>query len=370
MSRIALLIHSLDEIGGAERQLLHLAHGLAQRHHSVTVIVLFGTGGDVATDLRTSGIELLALQMRGRWIDPRGWLRYLRWHRSNRPQIVHAHLASATFFARFVRLIAPVPVVVDTFHSSAPGQFRRRLLYRLTSGLTQRLTAVSHAVAQSLLAHRMTPPAKLSILPNGIPLPRLAPAPVTLTGTFQWLAVGRLVPLKDYPTLLHAFATLPEHPRLTIAGAGTEESALRELAASLNIAHRVHFAGFVADTATLFATANAFVLSSRWEGLPLGPLEAAAHSLPVVATDGPGTRDTILLDASAASGILVPIADPPALASAMASLMHLSPADRQAMGARGRAFVEANYSLDGILDQWEDLYRQLLAAHPNPTRRA
>ncbi len=370
MSRIALVIHSLDEIGGAERQLLHLALGLAHRHHSVTVIVLFGAGSVAAPELRASGIDLVPLGMRGRWLDPRGWLQYLRWHRGNRPQIVHAHLASATFFSRFVRLLAPVPVVIDTFHSSAPGPFRRRLLYRFTSLFSQRLTAVSRAVAQSLLAHRMVPNDKLSILPNGIPLPRPTPPKAPSDGAFQWLAVGRLFPLKDYPTLLQAFATLPEHATLTIAGAGPEESNLRSLAAALHISHRVRFAGFVSDTAAFFGNADAFVLSSRWEGLPLGPLEAAAHGLPVVATDGPGTRETIRLDDSAPSGFLVPIADPQALAAAMASLMALSPADRQAMGARGRAFVEANFSLEGILDQWEDLYRQLLAEHPNPTRWA
>lgn len=134
------------------------------------------------------------------------------------------------------------------------------------------------------------------------------------------VSVARLDELqKDHRTLLRAYAQLladaPVQEDLVIAGDGAFRQELEALAASLGVERRVHFVGQVTNPHALIAGARLFVLSSRNEGLPMGLLEALAHSRPIVATDCPtGPRDA--LDHGQA-GILVPVGDVSAMADAM-----------------------------------------------------
>jgi len=350
---LAFLVPTLDQIGGAERQVLDLAHEFARRCWPVTLITLSGNGAAIPPH---PALSHLSLKMRKAWIDPRGWLRYLRWHSSTHPEILHAHLPHASYFARLSRLFAPTPVLIDTIHTTAPGPFSRRLAYRLTHFLSDRLTCVSRAVQESVHLAGIAPDSTL--LPNGIRIPeRSGLSASESNAAFQWLAVGRLVPVKDYPTLLRAFRLLPSSATLTIAGAGLDEASLKALAAELNIASRVTFLGFRADIQSLLAEADAFVQSSLWEGLPISILEASAAGLPVVATDAAGVREALICGQT---GFLVPVADSQALAAAMLNLMNAAPEQRRQIGLRGRAFVHSNFSLSAIADRWEQLYQQLL----------
>ena len=100
--------------------------------------------------------------------------------------------------------------------------------------------------------------------------------------------------------------------------------------------------------------ADAFVMSSRWEGLPMVLLEAGASSLPVVATDVGGSRDAIL---DGVSGYLTPFANPVAIGQAMSKVMQLSAHDRHAMGAAGRAHICRGFEIEVVADTWEEVYR-------------
>jgi glycosyltransferase involved in cell wall biosynthesis len=365
MNHIAMLIPTIDQIGGAERQVVELSKALAAKGWRVTLITLSGNSA-TAEELADSGVTHLSLDMRKAWIDPRGWLRYRRWARQHTPEIVHAHLPHATYFARFVRLIYPVRVVIDTIHTSSTGSALRQRAYRFTSPLSNWTTCVSNAVANKALEVAIVSPSKLSVIPNGVHLPA-EPHTIAKPRNFRWIAVGRLAPVKDYPTLIRALAQLPNYTHLEIAGTGPEEHRLRTLANELRIADRVHFAGFHSDVQPLLANADAFVLASLWEGLPVSVLEASAAGLPVVATDGSGTREAMISDVT---GLIVPVGNAMTLADAMSAIMALTHNQRRQMGAHGRQLIRERFTLPIIVNRWEELYRRLLAEHPNPKRRA
>jgi len=371
MTRIAILVPTIDQIGGAERQILLLSKELSLRGWQVAIVALSGDGAACADALKSAGVSYLSLRMRKAWVDPRGWLRYLKWFSRNRPDIVHAHLPHATWFARCVRPLASVRVLVGTIHTSSTGTTARQLAYRLTNKLTDRVTCVSKSVAAAAIAARMVPEQNLTILPNGVEMPlSVAKRYLNLTNAssiqpFHWIAVGRLAPVKDYPTLLRAFAKLSGEPTLQIAGSGPEEHSLRNLASELGIQARVQLLGFQRDVRPLLADADAFVLSSLWEGLPMGVLEAAAAGLPVVATDGSGTREAMRLDET---GFVVPGGDIAALSHAMTQMMAMPLDRRLKMGENGRQFVDKHFSLPVIVDQWQNLYAQLLEENPLPSR--
>jgi len=374
MTHIAFLIPTVDRIGGAEQQVLLLAQGLARRNRMVSVIALSGTGGGAEARLRSQGVEFLSLHMRRGMADPRGWIQLRHWIKAHQPDVVHAHLPHAVLMARFSRFVAPVRVLVETIHSPAAGGLLRRFAYRLSAGQPDAIAAVSRAAAEPWLAREMLAEAQLAIIPNGIDLEhwrydsglRLAARQrLGLCDEFVWLAVGRLDPVKDHATLIRAFAGLAARARLLIVGAGPLESALRREADELCIGGKVRFFGFQSDVLPWIQAADAFVLSSRWEGLPMAFLEAAACQVPAVFTDIPAMRE---LFPDRSDRPVVPVGDPAALAAAMNATMETSERERRALGETSRKTVAARYSFSSVLDRWDQTYCTLLALKAHPSR--
>jgi glycosyltransferase involved in cell wall biosynthesis len=374
MSHAAMMIPGLDRLGGAEQQAISLAKGLRRRDWRVSVVALSGTGGDAAAELEGAGVRFLSLQMRKGLADPRGWLRFHNWLRREQPDVLHAHLPHAAWLARWSRLAAPVPLVVDTLHSSATGAMGRHFGYACSRQLPDHVTAVSHATAASHLAAGMVSESNLSVIWNGIDVDRWQPDAqeraqardeLGIRDEFLWLAVGRLEAVKDYPCLLRAMTRTPEHTQLLVLGAGPQEGRLNELAEWLGVKQRVRFAGFEPDVVRWMRAADGFVLSSRYEGLPMVLLEAGACGVPVVATDVPGTREVVV---DGETGWLAPAGDAQELAKTMMKLMRMTLDARLAMGERARRHVAEHFSLEAVLDRWERLYAELLE-RKNANRR-
>lgn len=378
MSHVAMVIPGLDRIGGAERQVILLAKRLRTRGWRVSVVVLSGAGGDAAVELSAAGVNFATLEMRKGPADPRGWsgwIRFNRWVRRQAPDVIHAHLAHATWLARGSRLAAPVRAVVDTLHSPATGTWTRRVGYRSSDWLADQVTAVSRAVRDAHLSAGMVVAGKMAVLANGVDVDTWnADAEVRKSmrrelgffkDEFLWLAAGRLESVKDYPTLLDAMALLPQRARLVIAGGGPLQGELQRMSVRLDLERRVRFLGFEPNVRRWMQVADGFVLASRWEGLPMGLLEAGACALPAVATDVPGSREAIVVGTT---GWLSAAGNANALAAAMSRVMQARPEERIAMGERARQHVVENFSLESVLDQWEALYAELLERNPKPVR--
>jgi glycosyltransferase involved in cell wall biosynthesis len=366
-AHVAMVIPTLDRIGGAERQAMLLAIGMRRRGWRVTVVTLAGTGRAAAAELEEAGVGFLSLAMRKGLADPRGWTRFIAWLRRHKPEVVHAHLPHAVWLARWARLFAPVPVVIDTLHSSSTGGVGRRLGYRLSRALPDRVTAVSQSVADSHASARMVRVPTLTVLPNGVDVEAWTPdervraemrRELGLEDEFLWLASGRLEMVKDYPTLLKAMVAVPAPARLVIAGGGPLLNNLARLTSHLGLCERVKFLGFEPRVKRWYQAADGFVHSSRWEGLPMALLEAGACALPAVTTDVPGSRE-IVVDGE--TGTLVPPADASALAWAMTSMMRTPAEERRRMGACARHRVVEQFSLASSFDRWNDLYGTLLS---------
>jgi len=144
---------------------------------------------------------------------------------------------------------------------------------------------------------------------------------------------------------------------LLLAGQGSLLEETRKLANELDLEDKVRFLGVRHDVPDLMNAADAYVMSSAREGMPMVLLEASACGLPVVATDVGGNSEVVL---SGTTGYIVPPRNPEALALGMEKMMALPHEERCEMGKAGRAHIEANYSLDRVVDQWENLYKELL----------
>ncbi|MDT8407752.1 MAG: glycosyltransferase, partial [Methylococcales bacterium] len=172
-------------------------------------------------------------------------------------------------------------------------------------------------------------PERIGVIYNGVDLADIdqkaqAPLPATLRwpeNTAKFVAVGRLVPKKDYPTLLKAFAQLTQnHPsELIILGEGPERARLEALVRELAIKDQVQLPGRCDNPYAVLARADGYVLSSMSEGMPSALIEALACRCPVVSTRCPSGPEEILEQGQ--YGQLVPVGDVSALREAMRGIL-------------------------------------------------
>ena len=365
--------------GGAEEQVKLLLGAFAARGHEVRWASLQDEG-PYADDVVALGLPAVSLGMRRGVPDPRGILRLAREVRRFRPHVVHSHMVHANLLTRVTRLVAPMPVQISTAHNISEGARWRELAYRATDPLCTLTTNVSQAAVDRYVRVGVAPRSKIRYFPNGVDLRRFpgqererrqdVRGRMGVGEAFVWLAAGRLVDAKDFPSLLQAMrSVLASRPdtHLFIAGDGPERAALEDLRTSLGLPpEQVRFLGLRRDVLDLMQAADGYVMSSAWEGLPMVLLEASASHVPIVATDVGGNREAVL---DGESGVLVGPHEPTLLAAAMTRLMAMTPAERARMGFAGRRHVENAYGLEMVADRWLALYEDLLA-RPSRVRSA
>ncbi len=369
--RVVLVVNSLAR-GGAETQLVRLAGRLVAVGHSVCVVPLL-PDDELGAELRAMGVTVHPLCNTE---SPRGLptvTALVRVLRQQRPDLVVSFLYQSNVVTRVAASVARVPVVVSSIRNEYFGGRRRELAMRATDRLASVTTTNSALAADRLVRRRVVARDRLVVVPNALPpeaFVRRERGPVrealgVAPDDFVWLGVGRLVPQKAWPDLLQAFAlTGPRGggSRLVIAGGGPEESRLRALAERLQVASYVHLLGPRDDVPDLLAAADGLVLSSAYEGLPNVVLEAMAAGLPVVATRVGGVPE--LVDDS--TGLIVPPADPTALAAAMRQLAGARASSRAEMGRRAREVAWSRFHEDVVLTRWLDLFEGLVQRARRP----
>lgn len=359
--RVLFVITSLG-LGGAERQVMDVADRLAANGHTVTVANLTG---QVCVQPVDSRIRVVPLGMSKTLLGfVLGYFRLLQLVRNCRPDVVHSHMVHANLLCRLVRLCVFMPRLVCTAHSTNEGGRLRMFLYRLTDGLADISTNVSHDAVTAFEALGAVPRGSMLAVPNGIDCKRFRPdatmrQEVRRTAGIDGnqriiLAVGRFDLAKDYPNLLNAFGQvvnkIPE-ARLWIAGDGPLRCRMEGLSNELGLSGTVSFLGARNDVPNLMRAADVFVLSSAWEGFGLVVAEAMASELRVVATDCGGVREVL-----GGAGFLVPPRNPMALSLAMERALALSPTDARALGRKARERVLEQYSLERAVEEWERIY--------------
>jgi glycosyltransferase involved in cell wall biosynthesis len=172
------------------------------------------------------------------------------------------------------------------------------------------------------------------------------------------LAVGRLTKQKGFPYLLKAFYQVRNllPARLIVIGEGRDDLRLTNLAETLGIKDDMAFLGFQSNPYRFMARADLFVLSSLWEGLPTVLVEAMACRTPVVSTRCPAGPEEIIIDGI--NGLLVPPADPTALAEAIVKVL-TNPKMARRMALAGKQRAEC-FRAEKIVRQYEQLFKSVV----------
>jgi glycosyltransferase involved in cell wall biosynthesis len=326
---IAFFLPSLHG-GGAERVIVNLIQGIAERGLPVDLVLSAAAG--TYLDQLPPAVRLVDLRAR-RTLGSIGPLTgYLR---RERPRVLissmsHVNLV-ALWAARLARCGTPVVVTVHNTLSQSTQQQGRlsaavwphllRIFYPWAAGVV----TVSRGAADDLARTSGLPRERMEVVYNAVITPALL-ALARQAPDHPWFAsgqppvvlgVGRLTRQKDFATLIRAFAQVRRHrpARLLILGEGPDRPALTALAGELGVADELALPGFQANAFSYMAGSALFVLSSAWEGLPTVLIEALAAGTRVVATDCPSGPREILQEGRL--GALVPVGDVAALAEAM-----------------------------------------------------
>lgn len=335
--RLALFLPALYG-GGAERVLLDVGIALAGQGYRVDLILAQAEGPYLAEV--PESVRLVELNARHRramrtLTSLPGLVRYLR---RERPDVLLSAL-HANILALWARRLVGIPervVICEqntfSFQNQQLPKLYSKLMFRLVRLFytwADGIVAVSEGVANDLVHVAGITRERIQVIFNPIDTSRLqAKAEESLEDLWfkpgeppVVLAVGRLTEQKDFSTLIHAFARVrrTHAARLLILGEGKKRSELEGLVRRLDLGENVRLPGFVPNPYPYMAKASLFVLSSRWEGLPLVLVEALYCGAHVVATDCPSGPREILRGGQ--YGRLVPVGDVASLAEAIESTL-------------------------------------------------
>jgi glycosyltransferase involved in cell wall biosynthesis len=338
--------------GGAERDTIALAGGLARRGHRVT---LASHGGTLSPEAEGSGVEVVELRTHSR--TPPGLARLSRELAALVARrgcgLVHAQaILPAAAARRGLGRGVPVLVTIHNLH--------RRWSYPLAAGLLRwaadRVLFVSDYERRNFRRCGFPDDRALTVQ-TGLPDVFFEVEPERAGDRFTFLIPARLDGRKGHADLLRAVSLSDGTPfDVWIAGDGPARRALERTAARLGVTGRVRFLGFQRDMPTLLGRVNSLVLPSLRESLPLSLREGFAAGLPAVATAVGGVPELV---EHGRTGFLVPRRDPKRLAAAMKRLVvHPDLAER--MGKAARRTAERRWRLDRYLDRLEGVYREML----------
>lgn len=381
-NRLTYVVTALT-YGGAEQQVATLASRFPGRGWKVQVISMVRPEAH-QEELEAAGVSVISLDMRPGIPDPRALIRLSRIIRRSKPHVLHSHMVHANLLARSSRVLGPTPVLISTAHNvverHSPGVGRgwKEIAYRVTDPLCDLTTNISHAGVDRYVALNAAPAQKIRRIPNGIDLTLFAPNPearahardqLSLGDRLVLLAVGRFETQKDHSSMLKAFSRfVRDHPKsvLLLVGQGPLEDSIREEVRELGLGDSVRFLGIRNDVSALMNAADVYVMSSRWEGLPIVLLEASAAGLPIVATDVGGNAEVV---DDGVSGFLVPAERPERLAEALDRVAAMSERERERLGTAGRERTANEYGIEQVVDVWESIYLELLARGGRRPRR-
>ena len=368
-----LLAESGRAMGGTERVVWELATRLPRERFDVTVWLPGAPGLDeLAASLEGLKVRVERVsEVESRW-DWKGMFQTWRWLKRRRPSLLHLHHvwpASDRYLPSLAEAAGVKHLVLTEHIVGQPHSAGQKLLKRRELERADAVTAVCGAVAESLVRDYGVPRERVRVVPNGADPPDEAaehPAARRLRAGLGasalkplWVCAARLEEQKGHAVLLEALAEARRRGLgfvVALAGDGSLRASLERRVAELGLTDCVRFLGMVEEIGPLLAAADAVVMPSRWEGLPLTLLEALARARPVVASAVGGIPEVI---EDRLSGRLVPPGDAFALAEAL-EWLHRRADLAAALGREGAARVRERYTWEHVVQSFEEVYDEVL----------
>lgn len=369
MSSKIHVMHIIDGlgVGGTETILYELIDGLITQGFRITVC--YFNSGPLVDKYAELDVSMIHIPFIFR-IDPFLFFRLICIMRREKPQIVHTHLFKSDFHGILAAWINNVPVILTTLHSM--NDWARfppfGWIYGFILRLVDKIIVLSDEISEYFSVRCKVPMEMFLTIHNAIPIRRFLEVDSKKRKIIRdefnvkpketlYGFVARLAPPKDHSTFLHAAVKILEktpRARFMIVGEGELKIPMMALSSELGIENKVIFTGFRGDIPEVMTALDVLVLASRFEGLPVVLMEAMASSRPIVATLARGIVSVV---SHGKNGLLVPQADPDALASACLQLEN-DDRLRERLVMSGLELAKSTFNIETKISKTAEFYRQ------------
>jgi glycosyltransferase involved in cell wall biosynthesis len=364
------ILHAIETAGpgGAETVVLELASHLdPSRFRSIAILP---PGNWLPQALQGRGIPTRVVKSKS-WHDSRLLRTMTELIRKERVDLIHSHLPDQNFYSCIAGLFTRRKTIV-TYHGDLPpsrnGRTRRAFKEWIVRHTASKIVVVSEYLKGSLLKAG-APREKLVRIYNGIDSSRYSVSPGgvlrrelgCLPGSQIIGMVANMRKSKGLEYFVRAARIVSESfPQTHFVVAGETEIEMEKklscLVRELSLDDRFTFLGFREDIPQVLAEFDVFALASVSEGLSIATIEAMASGRPVVVTRSGGPQEIV---EDRKTGLLVPPADPHALASGICELLR-SPQLAERLGKSARAEAESRFSRNRMVREYESLYESCL----------
>lgn len=363
--KIVYIITRSDVLGGASVHLLDLAKGMLKKGHQVHILV--GGSGAFTEILNKNDIDYTSLTHLKRELSVQdevlGYYEIKKQLKHLKPDIVHCHSTKAGLLGRLAAKSLKLPVVF-TAHGWAftdgVGAKKQKIyasIERVLSKVSDAIITVSEYDRQHGLKHTVGTPKLVTTIHNGV-LDIEKPTNTTPNLVPKLIMVARFEEPKDQYFLINTLADLPKTLdwQLDLIGDGPNLQKCKDLVCEKRLDNKIIFHGQSFKVQELLNTADIFILISKYEGFPLTILEAMRASLPIIASDVGGVKESINAD----NGFLIPKNDRVALTDALTKL--ISDANlRNQLGSNSRKHYEAKFTFETMLEKTLNIYNKILS---------
>lgn len=368
--KVLYIIDTLTKMGGAERSLIQLTLGLKERGCESMVFCL--KGGPLIHTLSKQGIEVADLQLR-RIYDFTAVgtiLRLARFARRRRIDLIVTYHDGSDFLGLMVSKICRIPIISNRRDMGFSLKRRHIMIYRLVNRFFYEIIAVSEAVKRILCEKQKADPQKINVVYNGMD-PSMFSIEADRSKAKEELGLNLGQPvvgclanirtIKGHKYLIKAAGKvlneMPDVQFLLVGGydvAGGDEcyQEIVDLLRKIGIGRNVLFAGERDDIPTMLSLMDISVIPSLSEGFSNTILESMAAGKPVVATNVGGNAEAVI---DGKTGILVPPADPTALARSMVTLLKNRELAKK-IGESGRQRVVKQFTLHQMILAYEEIF--------------
>lgn len=357
-NKVLFIINGLG-YGGAETHLLRLSKALLIKGWKVSLVTL---NNDLALldklDKRIKHYELNFSIVS----IPLNLIKLFNIVKTEQPQVIHAHLFQANILSRFIKFFYSKIRVINTTHCVYDKEriagLKPFFIYKFTKKWVDVHTTVSKESLVILLRNNSINPSKGIYIPNGIFVEPYDSEKINKQKSFMWLAVGRLIPVKNYNLLLLACKEIlksDQNFKLHIAGDGHQKRELEALIISENLSTTVCLLGNIANIPALMENYDAFIFSSDSEGLPMTLLEAMSKKLPIVSTSVGAITEIIQ---NSGGGFLAEPKNVEDLSIKMQKLMRLNKEELHRFGRNNFNFLKSNFTIELVAEKLLKAYNQ------------
>ena len=364
-----LHIQLLPLLSGVQNMMLELLSHLDSEEYEI--FVLSKPGGPLVEAVQAAGYNYLPVNSLRRdfslW-DIVSFFEILHLVRQHKFDIVHTHSSKTGFIGRIASRLGGVSKVVHTVHGFAIHEHQSVLkniificLERIAGWFCDKMIFVNVFERKFAENRKIIAPAKSQTIYNTVNIDKFRYAVKEYVSDRDYVetpfTIGSVLRFTTQKNTLNTIKAAVqvchrnEHIRFIFIGDGDEFQQCRKVVAAENLNSRILLTGWQQEVEQLLPKLDAFLLYSRWEGLPISILEAMACGLPIICSDIKGNNELVTDN----NGILVKIDDDDKLITELARLPQRQ-SDLRRWSACSRKKVEENFGIERFVKEYRDIY--------------